>query len=99
MFEAIIDLPVVKTLGWGGMISLLGIIIPLIWRLNPITTLTSTKFERILFSKEKRLWVRFFFDIGIVLLSIFYSIIFFVFYLALFTENNFNSSKSKATIL
>ncbi|MEI2396137.1 hypothetical protein [Paenibacillus phytohabitans] len=95
MIEEIIELPIVKTLGWGGMISLLGIVIPFIWRLNPITTLTSTKFERILFSKEKRLSVKFFWNVGTIFLSIFFFVILFSFYFALFSTKHFTNNKSE----
>lgn len=98
MIKEIIELPIVKTLGWGGIISFLVIVIPFIWRLNPITTLTSTKFERILFSKEKRLSVRIFWDVGTLILSIFFFVVLFSFYFALFSTKHFTDNKSEIDV-
>ncbi|OME07841.1 hypothetical protein BSK64_06175 [Paenibacillus odorifer] len=58
MWDQFIELPFVKSLGWGWIIPIISGLLPLILKLQPVTALTSTKLEQILLSKEKRLSLR-----------------------------------------
>ncbi|MCL6601238.1 MAG: hypothetical protein K6T94_00035 [Paenibacillus sp.] len=98
MIKEIIELPIVKALGWGWIVSLLGIVITLIWELNPVTTLTSTKFERILFSKEKKVSVRIIRNIGTIILSIVFSVVLFSIYVMLYNTEQFTSDQTNIDI-
>lgn len=45
-----------NSLSWGWILTVItGTIVPFVLKLQPVTTLTSTKLERVLLSKEKRL--------------------------------------------
>jgi hypothetical protein len=48
-----------KTLSWGGLVAFIAALIPVVRKMQPITTLTSSNFERTLLTKEKRILVKF----------------------------------------
>lgn len=47
-----------KTLSWGGLVAFIAALIPVVRKIQPITTLTSTNLEKTLLTKEKRLFVK-----------------------------------------
>ncbi|MEI2395735.1 hypothetical protein [Paenibacillus phytohabitans] len=59
MWEQLAGLSI-KTLSWGGLIAFLAALIPVVKKIQPITTLTSSNFERTLLTKEKRMLVKLF---------------------------------------
>ncbi|AIQ68701.1 hypothetical protein [Paenibacillus graminis] len=57
MWNQIAEFPFIKTLGWGSIIIFIGTLVTQIRKLQPITTLSSTNVEKLLYSKEMRISV------------------------------------------
>lgn len=94
VISEILELPFVKALGWGWLLPILLSSVPFIWKFQPVTTLTSTKFERVLFSKEKRLSLKVLGVIGNVIMAFFASIGSYTIYFALYNTKLFKSHYS-----
>jgi hypothetical protein len=58
MWEQIVGLSFIKTISWGGLVAFLAALISIVKKIHPITTLTSSNFERALLTKEKRVLVK-----------------------------------------
>ncbi|MEK4189962.1 hypothetical protein [Paenibacillus sp. FSL L8-0494] len=57
MWNQIAEFPLFKTLGWGSVIIFIGTLVTQIKKLQPITTLSSTNVEKLLYTKEMRISV------------------------------------------
>ncbi|NJJ37798.1 hypothetical protein [Paenibacillus apii] len=57
MIDKIVELPFIKSLGWSSLIAIIAGLIPLLGKMGIITSITSSKVERLLFSKEKRAYI------------------------------------------
>ncbi|MNC05873.1 hypothetical protein D3C75_533710 [compost metagenome] len=72
MWEQIIGLSFIKTISWGGLVAFLATLLTQLRKIQPITTLTSSNFERTLLTKEKRMLVKLF---SFIIQSIIYMVI------------------------
>ncbi|WP_440960526.1 hypothetical protein ACN6KS_22505 [Paenibacillus nitricinens] len=57
MWSQLAEIPLIKALGWGSFVLIIGSIVTYLRKIQVVTSLTSTKVERLLFTKEKRLFV------------------------------------------
>lgn len=57
VLNEVIEILKIKSFGWGGVTVILGAIIPLFTKKSIITSITSSKVEKLLFSKEKRMYI------------------------------------------
>lgn len=98
MWEQIVGLSL-KTISWGGVLAFLVSIITILRKIQPITTLTSSNFEKTLLTKEKRMLVnllRFLYHSLIYMIVI--SFVFYCFY-RLYSGAYFHVSKKFMNVL
>ncbi|MCL6605617.1 MAG: hypothetical protein K6T94_22360 [Paenibacillus sp.] len=88
MWSQLAEIPLTKALGWGSFVLFFGSIVTYLRRMQVVTSLTSTKVEKLLFTKEKRLFV----NLIQYLLQTLFAVMTFCIFTLLFYEYGTNNS-------